>query len=111
MPWVSIGREDWGTVLLDLVPGQGDIPFGSPEFDGRFRIKADDEAFARELIDPGMMQWLVAARNQYCYEVSGDVVLVYFDRLKPDMLPSLLDGLVEFVRRIPAGVLEAYQQR
>lgn len=107
LPGVRIEKENVLTRLADHV-GLRDIEFESEEFNHRFNVKATDREFAFKLLDARMLQWLLRTEGSHCYEVYGQWLLAYCDRLPPTELPSLVFAAKGFLERIPRLVWADY---
>ncbi len=45
--------------------GQGDEQYGNPDFDAQFQVSAEDERFARTVLNPAVMQYLLGSPAQF----------------------------------------------
>ena len=108
MPDVLLRREG----LFDRMAGAlgfDDIDFESVEFSRRFHVKSSDKRFAYDLIDAGMMQFLLQDGDgldgrQPCVDLGDDALCVWYGqstRLDPPHLVALLRWGNEFFRRWP----------
>lgn len=105
-PRLRIERESIATVLADTIM-QRDINFESDEFNRKFRVTGD-RAFAYDLLDARMLNFLVKADARFSYEIHRSWLLVWTKRLPPmELLPPI--GLArEFRSRIPQLVRSRY---
>ncbi|QUQ69362.1 DUF3137 domain-containing protein [Kutzneria sp. CA-103260] len=39
--------------------GQGDVQYGNPDFDAQYQVSAEDERFARAVLNPAVMQYML----------------------------------------------------
>ena len=103
---ITIGRESVFTRLADHL-GMQDIQFESESFNRAFNVKCDDKKFATDLVDARMMTWLESA-DEWSFELAGQYLLCYSDRLKPTELIPLLGTLKAFRDHVPRVVHELY---
>lgn len=106
-PHLEIAREGLFTRLADHV-GLEDIEFESPEFNRRYNVKAQDRKFAYELLDGKMLEWLVSFDQGLAFEVVGNRILAYQDRVKPPGLVPVIGTAIMFRDRIPPVALRLY---
>lgn len=105
-PHLTIEPENILTRFADVV-GFRDIEFESEEFNRAVQVKCEDRKFANYLIDARMMEWLLGARD-WAFEVHGDEVLVFCDRLRPHDVPVIVDALLGFKAQVPRAALDTY---
>ena len=107
-PHLQLGPEGPLAGLARLL-GVRDIEVESEEFNRRFRITCDDRRFASALIDPRIMDWLLAeGTSDLRIELMGDWALCTVDRLKATAMPGLLAFAHRFREHIPPVVYELY---
>jgi hypothetical protein len=85
-----------------------DIEFESEEFNRRFHVKGADERFATAFCDARMMDWLLRQGEGYGFEVAGDRLLCWTDRVSPSEMVHLLGTAKTFREQIPAVVRSLY---
>ncbi len=85
-----------------------DIEFESEEFNRRFHVKGADERFATAFCDARMMDWLLSHGEGYGFEVAGDRLLCWTDRVSPAEMVHLLGTAKTFREQIPAVVRSLY---
>ena len=107
LPNVRVERENALTRLADHM-GMSDIEFESEDFNRRFNVKAQDKEFAFKLVDARMIDWLLAAPDKLCVEVSGDHALLYTKRLPAERVAELFDAAKGFVDHVPRLVWNEY---
>jgi hypothetical protein len=88
--------------------GQRDVDCGPGRFGREFRVNSQDHRFARKLMDASMMAWLLATGARFGFEMAGNWLVAYCERLEPQELPSLFDTAAEFAAHIPRVVLDDY---
>lgn len=100
---LRIVPEHLGHKLLDAV-GMDDIDFESQEFSDRFWVRSTDRKFAYDVIDPRMMEFLLAP-GPARWEIRDGILCMWGERRwRPaDIVPGL-DRLVGFVERVPRHV-------
>lgn len=107
LPAVRIEHENLLTRLGGHV-GLGDIDFESEQFNRKFRVLANDREFAFKIVDARMMQWLLQTAGDHCYEVSGDRLLVYCDKIAAAQLTPLFFAAKGFIHQVPKLVWTEY---
>ncbi len=79
--------------------------FESEEFNRHYGVWASDRKFAYDVVDPRMMEFLLANPG-WAFEVAGPDVMVYTGkRWAPGQFGPAIRALTGFVERIPAHVL------
>ena len=87
------------TVMLE------NIDLESDEFNRHYGVWASDRKFAYDVVDPRMMEFLLANPG-WAFEVAGPDVMVYTGkRWAPGQFGPAIRALTGFVERIPAHVL------
>jgi len=100
---LAISRELLGT--LSRAVERGEISFESEEFNRHYGVWASDRKFAYDVVDPRMMEFLLANPG-WAFEVAGPDVMVYTGkRWAPEQFGPAIRALTGFVERIPAHVL------
>lgn len=111
LPHLSISRESLLSRIADALSFR-DIEFESGDFNKAFQVKADDREFAFKVIDAGMMQWLMALRTDFAFDLLGSQLLVACRRLgttgEVEAMMSTTNG---FVDAIPQLVWNQYTTR
>ncbi|MGH3727509.1 MAG: DUF3137 domain-containing protein [Micromonosporaceae bacterium] len=105
-PYLQVGHEHTGHKLLELV-GVRDLQLESEEFNRVFRISAGDDRFAYAVLDPRMMEWLLAdqrARSTPFRFESNALLCWSRTGLDPRYVIWMADYLVDIVERVPAFV-------
>jgi hypothetical protein len=106
-PEIAIVREGLVDKMLNAVSG-GDIDFESEEFNRLFAVHCTDRRFASALVDPRMLEFLLATKGELNFEIKGRWLLVWTDPVKAAFMPGLLRVAEEFVAHIPPVVWELY---
>ena len=78
------------------------IQFESREFDGRFRVRAEDPKFASAVIDPRLISWLLANGDGWVWELQREFVLCTRGLVPPREIPAMISTLIAFTRHIPS---------
>jgi Protein of unknown function (DUF3137) len=102
-----LDREGLFTRIADHI-GLHDIEFESEEFNRRFNVKCADRKFANDILDPRMMDWLVAVDGAFRFEVNGNQLMAFSKRRQPTELVPLLGAAKAFVDHVPRVVYELY---
>lgn len=105
-PNTSLGPESFLSRIADHI-GFRDIEFESEEFNRRWQVRSTDKRFASYLVDPRMIEWLMANEG-WDFELSGRYVLLASGRLDPQEVPGFLEVLREFREHIPRVVMDVY---
>lgn len=105
-----IAPESLLTRLTDAI-GFRDLQFESEDFNRAFQVSSSEDRFAYALVDPRMMEWLLAAGRGHRFEVAGDLVLVSTDRLDPTRLWDLLASARGFRVAVPSVLADLYPAR
>ncbi|HEX6356745.1 DUF3137 domain-containing protein [Actinophytocola sp.] len=58
-PTLEVTRKGLGRKLLDVFGGRG-LRLDSEEFNKTFVVETEDETFARDVLGPGMVEWLLS---------------------------------------------------
>jgi hypothetical protein len=114
LPYVYVEKKGLLTRLADdldrvdhLHHDHLEVTCGAGDFDEHFEVKTTHPDFARELIDHGMMESLLAHGTGFVYEVSGRQFIVHTPKASEE-LPALLDATKAFWDEIPSEVVEKY---
>lgn len=85
--------------------GRRDVQTGSGEFDERFHVSGEDEAFARDFLDSGMKRFLMEDMT-FRWQVRGPhAMLVWPHSFDVKDVEMMLFALKRFVEAIPAAVM------
>jgi hypothetical protein len=85
---------------FERTPAERAVQVGDEAFERGWNVWSDDEAFARELLDAEMRDWLHSLGDAWGIEVNGQMAVVYGPRpTRPDVFGVLdtLKGLLEHV--------------
>jgi hypothetical protein len=104
---LTITHETLFTRLADALTFH-DIEFESEEFNKAYNVKSADKKFANDLIDGRMMNWLLAHGDGYSFEVVGDEVLCYCQKIQPVAFLPLLGTAKAFLDTVPKVVTSLY---
>ncbi|HET7482076.1 MAG TPA: hypothetical protein VFK89_04375 [Actinomycetota bacterium] len=107
LPQLTVTRESMLARAAGHI-GLGDINFESEEFNRQFAIKASDRAYAFKLIDARMIQWLLFLGTSFSFETSGQALLLYTRRSRPQEIGKLLEAGRQTLERIPRLIWEEY---
>jgi hypothetical protein len=108
LPWVTPDLVIRPEGIFDKLAGAlgfDDIDFESAEFSRRFHVKSSDKRFAYDVIDPRMMEWLMALRR-LPLDVHGGVLCVSTGSgtWTPGEFRERLNYAYEFLSRWPEHV-------
>jgi len=90
--------------------GGQDIELESDDFNRRYRVTSDNEAFAYGVLHPRMMEWLMGPASGLApFTITGADLMCWREG-RPDyaLLDSQLAALDSFVAMIPQGVYEQF---
>jgi len=104
LPGLTISRGKPPMELRSIPP----IEFESGDFNRSFQVRCRDREFAFQLVDVQMMEWLVATRDGFGYQVGGRRCLVHSHRLAPEALIPLIVAAKAFHDHVPRLVLTGY---
>jgi hypothetical protein len=104
---MTITHETLFTRLADRLTFH-DIEFESEAFNKAYNVKSADKKFANDLIDGRMMNWLLAHGAGYSFEVVGDEVLCYCQKIQPAAFLPLLGTAKGFLDTVPKVVTSLY---
>jgi|GEM_PF-828254 len=106
-PDISILQERLVDRALRTV-GLPDVELESDEFNRRFVVQCRDKKFATDLLDPQMMELLLAAPAGINIEVRGPKVLAWSRPAPPEALPAMVALVEGFVSHVPPVVVDLY---
>ena len=107
--WPQLRLEREG--LLDKVGqavGLSDIDFESEEFNRAFAVKCADRKFAYALLDPRMMEVLLATGGVVSVETTGRFLLLSCDQVEAVVMPRMLALAEDVLAHVPPVVWELY---
>lgn len=107
-PALSVEPEAFLTPASERGPLRT-VELGAGAFDDRFVVQCDDEVFARQLLEPGLRDWMLALADPWGFEVNGSLVLAY--RLAEGPVPTTeaLEALGGFLDRVPKAAQRPVQ--
>ncbi|MEV5613220.1 hypothetical protein [Streptomyces sp. NPDC052225] len=109
-PFMQIGRPG----KFDRMLGRGPRKLlGIPEFDKKFRLDTRDEAFARNVLDSGLMTFLLSDRRALKSPIrvrEDELFTWYTGTLSPQTLDDGLNHLSDALDHIPAQAWTAARQ-
>ena len=110
VPQVTIRPEGFFDKIAGAI-GFPDINFESAEFSRCFHVKSPDQRFAYDLIDPRMMEFLLAIRPMPIHLV-GRAMCISNDggRWKPEQFTQQLEFARQFLSRWPDHVVRTLEQ-
>ncbi|MFI9383895.1 DUF3137 domain-containing protein [Kutzneria sp. NPDC052558] len=104
-PALTVFREPRLANQVNSALGMGDLKYGNPDFDAQFRVSAENEGFARAVLNPAVMQYLLANAEQIrSMELLGDNLDLsdpVSDHRDPAALIPALDRRCDLLDRIP----------
>ncbi len=104
MPQVTVAPRSAIGALAEKSIGAPGIRFESIDFNDRFDVQADDNAFAVELIDAQMILTLLGLDRGYHVVFGPEYLMVYAHRLTVAEIGAMFDAAALVVQRIPALV-------
>lgn len=108
LPWLEVEHETVLDGLDEKLRGPQDIQFESDEFNAAFKVTAADTWYARQVIQPRMMD-LILQRGEIGWRIMGGDLLAW-DRGRPDGddLVRRLNFLADLIEEIPRSVWSEY---
>lgn len=106
-PTLQVTHEQPGTSPLGGTAGLDELLLGSKEFDRTFRINADDQKFAHDVLHPRTMEWMLSdqrARELAFRFERSDVLTWEEGRLNPQRAAWAATYLLDLVDRVPQAV-------
>ena len=88
------------------VPALGRATIGDAAFDARWTVWTDDPAFAASLLDPELRTWLDGVGDEWGFELSARIAMVYGRRPEQPDVVAVLHLLAGLLRRVPQDLLE-----
>lgn len=108
MPPLGVRRVLAAESAVNRAIGQGDLQTGNADFDQQFEIKTENEQFARAVLNPEMVRFLLAdSRSFRGFWLVGDQIEVLdavTDHRDPAELIPALDLRCDILDRIPQSV-------
>jgi hypothetical protein len=104
---LTITHENLLTRLADALSFH-DIQFESEAFNKAYDVKSADKKFANDMIDARMIDWLVKSGAGYSFEIVGEEVICYCQKLKPVAFLPLLGTAKAFLDHVPNVVHSLY---
>lgn len=108
MPWIEITPESLGRRFLNAIGVGNDVQFESDEFNREFKVLSADRDFAFTLIDPGMIEWLLARARDCHLEINGDRMVLATREMPWEQMGHFAELAMEFEDRIPPLAEERY---
>ena len=107
-PHTTIGPEGFfGRVGRAL--GFHDIEFESEDFNRNMKVKSAEPKFANYLVDARMMEGLLGNKG-WQFELSGQQILTYCNRVKPHEIVGVLSAAEGFHQQIPKVIEDTYKE-
>lgn len=110
-PHTLLRRESRGSRFVAWAGGPSDMQIGVAEFDRRHKVQAVDEDFARTLLDPNVVGWVLHADEvgtSMMFEFLGNKLLCMSKQRPVADFPAMLDWAVGFLGVAPAVLAERY---
>jgi hypothetical protein len=105
VPAVVLEPEVLATAFA-RVPALGRATTGDGAFDARWTVWTDDPSFASALLTPELRTWLTTLGEEWGFELSARIALVYGRRPDHPDVVAVLELLAGFLRRMPQDLLE-----
>lgn len=107
-PALSVEPEAFLTPAAERGPLRT-VKVAAAAFDDRFDVRCDDDAFARQLLDPALRDWMLASADSWGFEVNGRLVLAYRPVEGPIPTIEALEALGGFLNRVPRAAQRRVQ--
>lgn len=104
-PMPALVIEPWTFVTrLSAEAPMAQVSTGSETLDRVMHVRCDDAAFVAALVDEPMATWLASLGDDWGFEVSGRIALLYGPASSSAGVVPVLEVLQSFLVRIPAGL-------
>ncbi|MBB4930889.1 hypothetical protein F4561_001709 [Lipingzhangella halophila] len=106
-PRLEVIRQDFVHKLFSLF-GAHDLRLGNEEFDNAVRVRTDHDGFARQVLHPETMRWMLSDPRalEVPFRFGGDILLGWREmRLEGDEVLEHADFLIDLLDRTPRHVL------
>ncbi len=107
-PPTTIRRERITTKLANALGFGRDVQFESDEFNRAFEVRTQSQQFAFTLIDPAMMQWLMANGFDLDMQFHSGVLAVIASRRPWTEMEGLATRVLDFTDQFPRLVWSSY---
>jgi hypothetical protein len=87
-------------------PALGRVTTGDPAFDSRWTVWTDDAGFGRSLVGPELRTWLTDIGDEWGFELSARIAMVYGRRPDQPDVVDVLELLAGLLRRVPQDLVE-----
>ncbi|MBR8745270.1 hypothetical protein [Nocardiopsis sp. MG754419] len=106
-PVLDVRTEHFGHALMGML-GVRDLQVGERLFDDTFRIRCEDEGFARAVLDEPVRAWLLERPEERVpFRFTGDHLVTWGQgALEPEAAVALADRLITLLELVPDGVWE-----
>lgn len=111
LPWIEITPESLGRRFLNVLGVGNDVQFESDEFNREFTVLSDERDFAFTMIDPQMIEWLLANADDHHIEIEGHDLVVATREIPWGQTAALASLAMDFQDRIPPLTAERYGGR
>jgi hypothetical protein len=103
VPPISVGPEDLSSRISTAL-GFKHVRLEYDDFNRQYKVKCDDQQFARTLLDGRMMEWLLSVEGIATLEMVGPFVLVATPKLASGDWPKLVTVGEQFHAHVPPAV-------
>ena len=87
--------------MLKGPPAAAPVRLGDPSFEREMQVWSDDDAFAREVLDAPMREWLRSLDPHWGMELLGHIAMIYGPKPERPDLVATLDLLRGVLERLP----------
>lgn len=108
LPWIEVTPESLGRRFLNVVGVGNDVQYESDEFNREFQVLASDRDYAFTVIDPGMIEWLLANLKDCHLEILGSQLTLAAREMPWEQMGSFAELAMDFEDRIPQLAIERY---
>ncbi|MGD2061165.1 MAG: hypothetical protein PVF87_09890 [Acidimicrobiia bacterium] len=107
-PPTVIRREQIGTKLANALGLGSDVQFESDAFNRAFEVRSGSQQFAFTLVDPAMMEWLMANAVDLDIQLEPGELVVITKRLPWTEMEALAVRAHSFIGQFPRLVWSSY---
>ena len=108
LPWIEVTPESLGRRFLNVMGVGNDVQYESDQFNREFQVLASDRDYAFTVIDPGMIEWLLAKLQDCHLEILGGQLILAAREMPWEQMGSFAELAMEFEDRIPKLAIERY---
>lgn len=106
MPSTVIRRERFTTKVANALGLGRDTLIGHDDFDRTFEVRGSDPTFVSTLLEPELIDWLLAEGRELDIQIAGSDLVVIAERRPWARMEALAETVVELRRHMPADLVD-----